>query len=191
MRLRRPLRIATWLLVLGLAAALGACGTKEKFHTSADTEGVYVDAGPLTYHVQDSRELNPADPEDEQYFRGLPPGMAPPGGAAEWFGVWLRVQNQSTQPATSSRDLTISDTQGAVYKPIPIATANPFAYQAQTMPPGTLYPDPATPTFTSGPQAGALVLFQLKTSAYQNRPLELKIGAPGESPPEARVSLDL
>lgn len=190
MRLRL-LRLVTWGAVLALALALGACN-KDEFHIFADTEGVYVDAGPLTYQVQDSRELNPASPEDKEYFRGLPPGTPQPGAEAEWFGVWLRVQNQSEAPVISSRDITIVDTLGTVYRPIPMAPSNPLIYKPQTMPPGSLYPPVTTLASTSGPQAATLLLFQLKTNAYQNRPLELKIvAAPGETPPEASVSLDL
>lgn len=185
----RLLRVLAWSAALALA--LGACGTKQKFHTEADTEGVYVQSGPLTYQVQDSRQLNPSSPEDKQYFQGLPPGTAQPAGDAEWFGVWMRVQNQSNETVASSRDMTIVDTQGTVYKPIPLAPSNPFAYQAQTMPPGTLYPELGTAAYSTGPQAATLLLFQLKTGTYQNRPAELKIGSPGQTPPEARISLDL
>ena len=55
-----------------LCLALGACGHKEAHPHFADNEGVYVDAGPLTYQVQLSRELNPSNIEDQRYLSGLP-----------------------------------------------------------------------------------------------------------------------
>ena len=67
-----PRRLATVVALSALALGVGACGNKEDVVTHADTEGIYVDVGPLKYQVQNSRLLNPrAVPEDASFVRGV------------------------------------------------------------------------------------------------------------------------
>ena len=81
----------------------------EETTTFGDTEGVYVDVGPITYQVQISRQLNPSDVEDRDYLQGL---HGRRGAADEvWFGVWMRVQNRSEHGAGND-DFEITDTHG-------------------------------------------------------------------------------
>ena len=71
--MRTPLRQVVLLAAdIALVAALGACGAKEDEITHGETEGAYLDLGELKYQVQISRQLNPADREDEAYLLGLP-----------------------------------------------------------------------------------------------------------------------
>src|SRR3954451_6817424 len=100
------------LLVLIAAAGLaaGGCGAPQT-RTFAETEGLYVDVGPLSYQVQISRYLNPGDTEDKAYLAGLPSGTAPAGKDDVWFGVFMRVKNYSEQTATPASDFTIEDTE--------------------------------------------------------------------------------
>ena len=59
------------LLLLTLVAALFAgCGNKGEEHIEAETEGIYLVAGGLTYQVQMSRFLNPGSIDDAQYLHG-------------------------------------------------------------------------------------------------------------------------
>ena len=188
MRRRRPLA----LVLLAAALVLSGCalGHKNTQVTEAQTEGLYMDVGPLLYQVQISRYLNPADPEDVNYLKGLPAGtsMQPPKGQV-WFGVWMRVQNVGKQPETATSQYEITDTQGKNYRPIPLnASANPFAYQASQVGPGEFIPGPETPAYT-GPIQGSLLLFKLDLAATQNRPLTLKIeGGAGQ---QATIELDV
>ena len=84
------------VLALGAALALAGCGNKVETRTLAETEGLYLDVGDLKYQVQISRIINQYDIEDRSYLRGLPSGTLPPKADEAWFGVWLRVQNTTS-----------------------------------------------------------------------------------------------
>ena len=161
------------LAVLALVAV--GCGDKTSLVTSAETEGLYMDAGPLLYQVQVSRYLNPADAEDATYLAGLPNGVpkqAPKG--TTWFGVFMRVQNVTKQTYTPTTNYTIRDTQDIEYHPIPLdAKVNPFAYVATPLAPGAVDPNPESAAANGPVQQGSLILFRLRTGSLQNRPLEL------------------
>jgi hypothetical protein len=184
----RPLALA--LLAAAALALTGCIGHKNTNVTEAQTEGLYMDVGPLLYQVQISRYLNPADPEDAEYLTGLPQGTSAqlPKGQV-WFGVWMRVQNVGKQAQTATSQYEITDTQGNDYRPIPLNTnINPFAYVASQVGPGEFIPGPETAAY-NGPIQGSLLLFKLNNASLQNRPLTLKIeGGAGQ---EATVQLDL
>lgn len=179
-----------WFLASGLllALALTACGAKQAHPTTADNEGFYVDAGPITYQVQLSRELNPFDIEDREYLNGAT-GTAPKPDE-EWFAVFMWAKNQTGSNQTTTDSFDILDTQGNRYYPVPInPKVNPFAWTAQTLAP--LGTEPAPESAASfGPTQGGELLFKLNISAYSNRPLTLQIYARGQANPSS-VSLDL
>jgi len=180
---------------LSLALGLGACGNKQAHpHVAAPggtaASGFYVDAGPITYQVQISRELSPYSVEDREYLAGLPAGTSPPTPDEEWFGVFLWAKNQTGSAQTTTDTFDIVDTQGSKYYPIPLNPGvNPFAWTAQTLQPSGTEPAPDSPA-SFGPTQGGELLFKLNTTVYANRPLTLEIYAPGQAVP-ATVSLDL
>jgi hypothetical protein len=184
-RLVRKLALA--LLAVAAVLALAACGNKEKVTTSGDTEGSYLDVGPLTYQIQISRQLNPKDPEDRTYLEGTPPALAKLPTGQTWFGVFIRVSNEGggTHPAT--RNFAITDTQNRVYRPIPQVPGNPFTYRAGPVAAGGLIPQPDT-VASQGVIQGTLVLFRLPLATLDNRPLELVVSQGRKS---ARVTLDV
>lgn len=188
--LRLPLLLA--LLLLG-ALTLAACGTSETEPTRhGPDEGSYIQAGPLDYQVEISRELNPSSVEDAQYLQGVPIASRRLAGDEEWFGVWLRVQNATSRTHVSASEFRIVDTTGATYTPIPLPVGNVLAYQpsvVQSDKGQPVYPDPDSAA-GSGPINGAMVLFKLNTSVYANRPLKLEITPPGGGAPSS-VVLDL
>src|SRR4051794_748888 len=105
-------------LVLLAAAALVMTGcSKEAVTTNAATEGIWIDVGPLDYHIQGSRVLNPGQTPDSAYLTGLPIGSTQPTGKEVWFAVFLRIENKTKAPAPTARDFTITDTRGAVFRP--------------------------------------------------------------------------
>jgi hypothetical protein len=188
-RISRP-RLLLWLPALLLALGLSACAERGRVSEAHD-EGLYLAAGPLTYQVQISRELNPADVEDRAYLQGLPANVPPPGPGEEYFGVWLRVQNESKQPARSADQFRIIDTLGTKYTPIKLPATNQLSYQPKTLEPAALEPT-ANSIAQDGPTQGALVLFKVNSSVYQNRPLRFEILDPA-SPDQVQstVNLDL
>ena len=98
------------LLAVAAVLVLAACGNKPKISTVGDTEGTYLNVGPLTYQVQISRQLNPNDIEDQTYLQGIRPFQAklgqgpdlvrglPPGGQ--------RDEARRTPPPTTSSSPT-------------------------------------------------------------------------------------
>jgi hypothetical protein len=184
-------RLALLLCAAVCTVGLSACFKKEPVHTTADTEGIYVDAAGLSYQVQLSRELNPASVEDQSYLVGLPPLTNPPSADEEWFAVWMRAENLTKKPERMVSDFSISDTQGNVYRPVPLTSQNRLRYVATTIPAHTTVPLQDSQAYFS-PTQGELLLFKINVSAYQNRPLTLHLlgsGAPAQT--LAEVTLDL
>jgi hypothetical protein len=191
-RLSAARRLLTFAASAVFALGLAACGHKESHPTFADNEGVYVDAGPLTYQVQISRELNPFNVEDKEYLSGVSAPAATP--SQMWFAVFLWAKNNTEASHTTADSFDIVDTQLHKYYPVPInVSANPYAWTPQTLKPLGTYPVPDSTAYF-GPTQGAELLFKLpisgETAVYANRPLALEIHVPGQSKP-SRISLDL
>jgi hypothetical protein len=177
--MRRPIVLLAALLATSFS--LVACGKGNDPVAHAEGEQIYLTLGGLKYQVQISRQLNPTDAEDAAYLEGVS-DPTPVTGTEAWFGVFMRVQNDTNRPLSATDGFEIHDTQGNVYKPIGIADTNPFRYApARVEPGGGLLPAAGTPAF-SGPTRGGLLLFRVKRESVENRPLELIItGAGGEA----------
>ena len=190
-----PRRLARTLLTAVLATAALAtagCGNRHDIVTQAETEGIWVDAGPLDYHVQGSRVMASGSLPDRSYLSGLPRGTVTPAGDEVWFAVFMRIENKTDEAVPTSKDFQIEDTDGNRFSPYGLdPKLNPFAYEPMTLEPGRVVPvQDSAQDFDSF--SGAELLFKLPLDSYQNRPLELIIrsgGGPG--PEEARVSLDV
>ena len=170
------------IALLAVAAlAVAGCGNKTSGPvTNADTEGIYLDLGGMKYQIQLSRYLNPSDTEDRGYLLGLPSGVQA-GSGDVWFGVWLRVQNETNKPLPVATDYTITDTQKSVYRPIPLdPKSNPFAYQGGLVQPDSIVPLPDSAA-GNGPIQGSLLLFRIKVDSLQNRPLILRVTQNGKT----------
>jgi hypothetical protein len=172
---RLPLRpLALVALALALALIAGGCGNKQAVVTEAETEGPYLNVGPLKYQVQISRLLNPSDVEDAAYLQGLAPAEGRLGPGETWFGVFLRVINDGRRGAVAADDFEIEDTQGRTFRPVALTGANPFAYRPARVGPGGSLPVPGS-IADEGPIGGGLILFKLTFETLGNRPLELRI----------------
>jgi hypothetical protein len=168
-------RLYLLALALTLAVGLSACGHKEAHPTQADANnnGVYIDAGPVTYQLQISRELNQYSTEDSSYVKGLPPGTAQPSPTQIWYGVFLWAKNQTHHDQTTLDRFEITDTMGNTYYPLKLnPNVNEFAWESETLAPNQVEPGPDT-VAADGPTQGGLLLFKLPTSVYSNRPLTL------------------
>jgi hypothetical protein len=170
--------------------AVSACGRVGDPGTS-ENNGVYVQAGPITYQLQISRQLNQYSTEDSQYVKGVPAGERSLGKSDLWYGVFLWAKNQTKRPATSTDNFDIVDTVGNHYYPIHVdPAANPYAWTPRSLAPGATQPAPDTPA-SWGPTQGELLLFKLNQSVYSNRPLMLQIRSPSTGKLWASISLDL
>jgi hypothetical protein len=187
-----PLRPIVLLLLVVLAAGLAACGQEEHEGESAqvaETEGIYLEVGEMKYQVQISRQLNPLLDDDEAYFDGISEEELDLSRDQVWFGVWIRLENESDETIPAARNFRVVDTQENEYLPVPIEDTNPFAYQPAEVEGGELYPLPNSAAGERAPN-GALLLFKLERGALDNRPLELVVEDP-EGGPGAIVDLDV
>ncbi|MGN6170645.1 MAG: hypothetical protein ACTHQQ_21135 [Solirubrobacteraceae bacterium] len=188
MRARRAL---TAVCVIATASLLSACGEHTMHHADANNNGAFINAGPLTYQLQISRELNPYGPQDSGYITGLPRGESRLTANQLWFGVFLWAKNETDRTFATTNSFDIVDTQGNVYRPLRLdAARNPYAWTSQTLAPGAVQPNFNT-TAGVGPTGGELLLFKLNDSIYDNRPLSLQIRAPSGKRVWGTISLDL
>jgi hypothetical protein len=195
-----PARIFSSLTALSVLAAvslaLSACGnahTKVTTGTYAGESGAnapYLDVGPLVYEVQLSRQLNPANPEDAAYLGGLTPAEQALAPNQAWFGVFMQVYNNTNDPHRAASNITISDTQGNVYAPVVPDLTNLYAYRPLPVPHQSRLPLPNTAA-SFGPTQGALLLYKIDISSYDNRPLQLKIVNPDDFSQTASAELDV
>jgi hypothetical protein len=180
-------RLSPVLILAVLALVAAGCGGGEGVRTTAETEGLYLDIGGLKYQIQGSRYMNADDVEDSQILAGLPDGVAEPGDDESWFGVWVRIQNETDEPLPAASVWEIHDTQENIYRPVPIDS--PFAFEPGEVPPGTVIPKPDSAA-GQGPNQGALLLFKLKYESFHNRPLELVFG-PEQGDERGTYALDV
>jgi hypothetical protein len=179
-RRNRLLPLFAALTLAALALAVSACGYSSD---SKDVvEGEVVELGDLKYQVVFSRFLNPNDTEDSAYLVGQP---APQDGS-NYFGVFVEVKNPSEETQTLTDSFTITDADEERFEAIPSESlyAFPFGGEVESQEP---IPAPDS-TPQQGPIEGSLVLFELPSSASENRPLTLSFDGP-EGP--AEVTLDL
>jgi hypothetical protein len=180
-----------WIFACAVAVAVGlaACG-QESQPPSELNNGVYVDAGPITYQLQISRELNQYAIEDRQYLAGLPAGAEALGPNQLWYGVFLWAKNQSDHPQLTAKSFNIVDSSHHHYYPVMLnAELNAYAWTPQLLEPSGVQPIPNTTAYY-GPAGGNLLLFKLPTTVYSNRPLTLEINPANGGHPGA-ISLDL
>ncbi|MHB8532210.1 MAG: hypothetical protein ACYDC2_05775 [Solirubrobacteraceae bacterium] len=195
--MRSRLRKTLPVLAAAIAAfALSACGeshTRVTTGTYAGESGQnapYLDVGPLIYQVQLSRQLNPANSEDQAYLSGLSPTQAKLEPGEEWFGVFLQVYNHEQVAHPAATDISIYDTQGNTYTPVIPEVANEYAYRGGPIQPKQQIPAANTPAAFAASQ-GSLLLFKIKISSLDNRPLELKIVSPESTVQTAQAELDV
>ncbi|MCW2968849.1 MAG: hypothetical protein JWM71_2621 [Solirubrobacteraceae bacterium] len=161
---------------IAVALSLSACGNKTSTIHSGDTEGVYLDVGKLKYQVEISRQLNPqAIPEDKTFTQDIAPADATLAPDELWFAVFVRVENPTGQPLVPTSFFTITDTEGDTFQPVKIGSDNPFFYNAAPIGPHTIAPNPDSVAGQLSAINGMELLFKLKRSTLDNRPLILTI----------------
>jgi hypothetical protein len=182
----RP-RLFFLLAIVLSAVGLSACGEEEEPFLRAETEAAWIEVGGLRYQVQISRPLNPGMRSDAELLSGLPEERQQLPADTTWFGVFVRVENETERPLPSSVEFTIEDTQGNTYEPIPVD--NLVAYRPELLPPGRRIPNEQS-VAAFGQTQGAFLLFQLPVATLDNRPLELLVQSP-DGQTEGSIDLDI
>jgi hypothetical protein len=181
----RPGRKGALAVVFVLALALvGLAGCGNTLGKEAD-EGVPIQLGDLKITVQETRFLNPAQPDDKEYVAGQ---KLPLPASKAYLGVFLTIHNQGDNTVTlpTTAQLSVVDTTGAAYQAIPSST--PFAAPLGTPLAGhSDIPAPDT-AGANGPTQAALVLFLMNQGVTENRPLKLEIDYQGET---GEITLDI
>lgn len=171
---------------VAVASGLGACGnTTHNRH--ADNEGIYVDVNGLKYQVQLSRQLNTYSAEDSAYVDGLSAAQQKLTPQQAWFGVFVLVLNTTGRSHAAATTYFITDTQGTIYQPTSLPSTNPFAYRAATIAPHEQIPVRDSVADTS-PTNGALLLFRIPITAYDNRPLVFHILDPTDPRSDSKAA---
>ena len=171
-------------VVLACALVGVATGCGNKLGHEAE-EGVPIQLGDLKINVQETRFLNPQQPDDRDYLQGQP--LPPPANKA-YLGVFLTIHNTSGNAARvpSIGQLSVTDTTGAAYSAVTSST--PFAAPLGAPLAGhSDIPAPDTAA-ANGPTQGALVLFLMDQGVTENRPLKLEIDYAGET---GEITLDI
>jgi hypothetical protein len=194
-------RARTFLLRTGVAPvlallALAGCGNSHSRVTTGTYAGEtglnapYLNVGPLTYEVQQSRQLSPFDTEDASYLLGLTAAQSALTPAQEWLGVFLQVYNRTSTAAPAATAVTIRDTQGNVYSPVVPGAINEFTYRAGTVAGKSTLPTPDS-IAAAGPTQGALLLYKIRIVSLNNRPLKITIVDPTNPSQSATATLDV
>lgn len=190
----RPRRFATLLVAVLATGGLAACGKHPDESAPvvhAETEGLYLNVGKLKYQVQVSRALNPYDTQDKQYLVGVPAAERKLAPDELWFAVFLRVQNETSVGQLPSEDIEITDTQDQVFDPLGLDPSNLFAYRSTApVPAKDVLPLRDSAAYDT-PSQGVMLLFRLKYSTLDNRPLELKIEGRGLPQQTGIIDLDV
>src|SRR3954462_2910811 len=177
-------RLLASLAVAVLALAAAGCGNKEAKTLHGDTEGSYLDLGGLKYQVQISRLLNPNSIEDRAYLIGLNGTQSKLPAGQQWFGVFMRVENDGEQKnVRAATDFQIIDTQNNKFRPIHLAPVNIFAYRRTTPSPTAIVRAAESPA-GQGSIQGSLLLLKIPVANFENRRLKLDIrssAAPGQA----------
>lgn len=191
----RPLssKVLTLAAVLVASLPLAACGNKEDEIHHAETEGIFVTLDDLKYQVQISRTLNPeAIPEDKTFVQDIEDPLVAELEAGEvWFAVFVLVQNDNIdgEPLRPATLFEIEDQQGEHYEPVEFGEGNPFRYSEEPIAPKDVSPRPESVARQLSSIGGSLLLFKVKNTTLDNRPLELIIS--NEQGEEATVELDV
>ena len=198
----------TILACLLLALVASGCGEKGEDLDPA-REGIAADLAGLDYNVFITRQLNPKDVGDRDYFDGpeeseeclakpgtepsLTPEERPQQCPTSLYGVFIQVCNETTDGAPESAreatevdgrefpgDFEIEDAQGNKFEPVVLPETNVFAYRSRPLKKGDCIPASGSAASTT-PTAGALLVFRIPVAATENRPLELSISSGGET----------
>lgn len=170
-------------LVAALAAAtLAGCGDDDEAFTADNPAptGVAVEVQGLRYETVQSRQLNPALAPDQAFVpdRQLPQDT-------RWFGVFLRVCNDTDQPRTPTADLVVTGTAGQAATRVELPEDNPYALDREPLPPGQCAPEEGTTAARA--TDGHPLVYTVDDDVWNSIPLKLEVRAEDDSDTRAMV----
>ena len=144
--------------------------------------------GGISYFVQDSRELNPKDPDDGALLTGVGHVNRLDGTGQTLIGVFLQAQNEGSGTRPTDPTPAMSSAEGQSYLPITLPRSNPYAYRGGRLAPGDEIPAPDSASREST-EDGALLVYRVPADVFiTDRPFTLAFGAGAHA---ASVQLDL
>ena len=186
-RPRTPRRLAGAVLAL-VAAALVAAGCGDPAPNRNAQEGTAVVQRGINYFVQDSRALNPNDPDDRALLTGVRHVNRLDGTGQTLIGVFLQAQNEVSSTRGTDPAPVMTSAEGQSYLPITLPRGNPYAYRGGRLAPGAEIPAPDSAGGESS-EDGALLVYRLPADIFiTDRPFTLAFGAGAHA---ASVQLDL
>jgi hypothetical protein len=169
-----PTKTIAAACALLLAGGLAGCGDEEPGVDEPAREGLALELSGVDYNVFITRQLNPAIPPDNAYYKGPPVTKG-----QTLYGVFLQACNRTKESQQAVEDFKIKDAQGNEFEPEDLPEDNKFAYH-----PAELLPHECIPEVGSvaqlGPTAGSMILFRLPLENTEYRPLELEVEGAGE-----------
>lgn len=174
---RRPASILlSLLLATGIATGAAACGSEDPAGVGGTSivpaeavEGEPLELGDLGYNVGITRFLNPFDREDAEYLVGLPE----PDPGTGYLGVFMTIENSSDVARPSASNYIVKDTTEAEYEIV--ESESPYALEIGAEVPAEGELPLANTTAQTGPNHGALLIFQVDDAVSDNRPLVLEV----------------
>ena len=171
------MRAISLLFTLAVAsAAVLAVGVVVIFATqhrasakTPDYRVVRVDG--IEYQAMQGRPLHPGNPVDRAIV-----GRPRVGARETLFGAFIGVTNDSSTPRPTSGRIALRDQAGHVYRPLPLPTADPYAYKRRVLRPGARIPAGGSRAADDLAATGELLAFRIPAKAYSNgQALELVI----------------
>lgn len=181
MPLARRLTVLSCLALLALGAA--ACGDEEPGVDEPAREGLALPLDGIDYNVFITRQLNPAIPADDAFYKG-----GEPAPDETIYGVFVQVCNNSGDVREPTDSFKVVDNQGNEFEPEELPEDNDFAYRARELDNKECIPESGS-IAQQGPTGGAMLLFRFPLQTVENRPLELEIE--GEGGEKLTYELDL
>jgi hypothetical protein len=137
--------------------------------------GTSVHVRGVSYTSPGARLLDPRNRDDAELMRGAPAAARDPRRI--WFGAFLLATNDGARPAAMARRVVLRDVTGRTYRPLALPSDNRYRYRPRTIAAGAQAPGPRSPAQADLAAGGGLLLFRIARSAYEEGPLELRLGA--------------
>jgi hypothetical protein len=164
----RGLALGAAVCAAAMIGTMGVFLAVEKRAVAAAPQFRVTQIGGVEYQAMNGRALNPASPVDRPMLAGLPVRYRRLRHGEMLYGAFIAFTNTSTRPVRSAPRMDLRVDDGPTYRPLPLSRANPYAYTARMIRPGTRIPAFGSPADRNLAAMGKLVLFRIPTAPYTN-----------------------